>query len=254
MYFQGAQLLQPVASGVHLFGVAFTVAPAAIGTSRPTQTAFQDLNTPYSLIACGILVAKFNRYLPENFIGWIITTISFGIMSMLTVHSPKSWQIGFQIVSGIGLGLVYAAPTYPILAPLPITKSAHAIALFAFVRTFAQAFGVTIGSTILQNELRRQLPKTFLDQVPGQGAEIAYAVIPMVGTLEEPLRGQVRDAFAGSVAVIWKVMIGGSVAGFLCVFGMKEIKMAEVTDEDWGMADRRQPEGMAGTEVQGEKA
>lgn len=162
---------------------------------------------------------------------------------MITVSSPKGWQIGFQVVCGLGLGLIYAAPTYPVLAPLPITETAHALALFAFVRNLAQTFGVTIGSTILQNELSKKLPPAFLETVSSQGAEIAYAVIPVVGNLPEPLRMQVRVAFAESVQMIWKVMIGVSVVGFISIIGMKEIKMAEVTDQDWGLEERQAKEG-----------
>ncbi|KAG8973831.1 hypothetical protein FRB93_001660, partial [Tulasnella sp. JGI-2019a] len=187
VYFQASQLQKPIQSGVSLFGIAFTVAPAAI--------------------VCGILVAKFNRYIPQNLAGWAFTTLGFGLMSMITVSSPKGWQIGFQIVCGIGLGLIYAAPTFPVLAPLPTSETAHALALFAFVRNFAQTFGVTIGSTILQNELKKKLPPAFLETVSSRGAEIAYAVIPVVGSLQEPLQSQVRDAFAQSVQVIWRVMI-----------------------------------------------
>lgn len=187
-------------------------------------------------------VAAFGKYRPQNFLGWAWSLVGFGILTILTTDSPKSQQIGFQIVIGIGLGILYAAPQFPILAPLPITETAHALALFSFVRNFAQTFGVTIGSTILQNELKQRLPSAFLSQVSSQGAEVAYAIIPIVSTLPEPLKSQVRDAFAGSVAVIWRVMIGMSAVGFLFVFGLKELKMHEVTDEDWGIAERKKKE------------
>ncbi|KAG8851848.1 hypothetical protein FRB96_009032 [Tulasnella sp. 330] len=224
VYFQGAQLEKPIESGVSLFGIAFTVAPAAI--------------------ACGILVAKFNRYIPQNLAGWAFSMLGFGLMSMITASSPRGWQIGFQIVCGVGLGLLYAGPTFPVLAPLPTSEAAHALALFAFVRNFAQTFGVTIGSTILQNSLKQKLPAAFLETVSSQGAEIAYSIIPVVGSLPEPLQSQVRDAFAGSVQVIWRVMIGLSAAGLLCVLVMREVKMHEVTDKDWGLAERQaQAEG-----------
>ncbi|KAG9035122.1 hypothetical protein FRB95_011989 [Tulasnella sp. JGI-2019a] len=219
VYFQGAQLQWPVRAGVSLFGLAFTIAPAAV--------------------VCGFLVAKLNRYVPQNVAGWVLTTVGFGIMSMLTVSSPQGWQEGFQIILGIGLGFLFPGPTYPVLAAVPISESAHALALFTFVRNLAQTFGVTIGSTILQNELKRKLPPTFLETVSAEGAaEIAYSVIPVVGALPEPLKAQVRDAFAGSVQMIWRVMIGLSAAGLLAALAMQELKMHEATDEDWGMAER----------------
>ncbi len=48
---------------------------------------------------------------------------------------------------------------------------------------------MTIGSTILQNELKSRLPPDFSALFPG-GAEIAYAAIPALHGLEPELRAQ----------------------------------------------------------------
>lgn len=158
---------------------------------------------------------------------------------MVDLASPRSWQIGFQVVCSLGLGILYATTMFPVTAPIPITGTAHALALFTFVRSIAQTFSVTIGATILQNGLKKKLPAAFLAEYSSQGVQIAYSVIPVIPTLEESLRGQVRDAFADSLRVIWRVMIGISAVGLLCVLGMKEVKMHEVTDTDWGMTENR---------------
>lgn len=208
------------------------------------------MDTPHpdvrvNLPACGLVVAKYNVYKPQNYAGWIFTIIGFGLFSMVGLDSPPAWKIGFQFIGGFGLGINYAAPSFAVLAPIPITETAHAMALFAFVRSLSQSFGITVGSTILQSELQKKLSAAFLEHVgssPTKGAEIAYSVIPVVAGLPEPLRRQVREAFAESVQVIWRVMIGVSAVGLLCVFGMKEVKMHEVTDEDWGIAEQRSRE------------
>ena len=113
-------------------------------------------------------------------------------------------------------------------------RTAAALAFFAFCRSFAQTWGITIASTILQNELKKKLPDDFVDQFP-QGLEIAYAAIPLINGLQEPLRSQVRRAFAESMKVIWQTMIGISGAGLLTVFIMKEVPMHKVTDEKYGL-------------------
>ncbi|KAG8871885.1 hypothetical protein FRB97_008239, partial [Tulasnella sp. 331] len=207
--FQGARLKKPIQSGTSVFGLAITIAPSAV--------------------VCGVLVAKWNRYLPQNLAGWTLTTLGFGIMSMFMVSSPKSWQFGFQIALGVGLGFLFPGPTYPVLAAVPITETAHSLALFDFIRNLAQAFG-----------LRKQLPAAFLESVSASTGEIAYAMIPIVKTLPEPLRGQVQDAFSRSVQAIWKVMIGVSGAGFLCALAMKELKMHERTNEEWGVSEMKE--------------
>lgn len=56
---------------------------------------------------------------------------------------------------------------------------------------------------------------------------------------EEPLRSQVRAAFADSLKVVWQTCIG--VVGFCCVLSlfMKSLPLATTTDEEnWGLKDR----------------
>ncbi|KIO20426.1 hypothetical protein M407DRAFT_220692 [Tulasnella calospora MUT 4182] len=222
VYFQGTLMQGPVKSGVSLFGLAFTVTPAAV--------------------ACGATVAIFSIYRPQNAAGWALTTVGLGLLTLLKVDTPKAQWVGFQIIAGLGVGILYAAPTFPVLAPLPVRENAHALAFFTFVRSYSQTWGVTLGATILQNQLKIKLPKAFLDMFPAEGVEITYAAIPQIPGLPEPMGTEVREAFSSSLRVIWLTMIGLCALGLICVLGMKEIKMHEVTDEDWGIEERQRAE------------
>lgn len=120
------------------------------------------------------------------------------------------------------------------MAPLPVERNAAALAFFAFTRAFAQTWGITIASTILENELHKKLPASFVSQFPG-GLSIAYAAIPLIKDLPEPLRTQVRVAFADSMAVIWKTMIGICGLGLLSLLLLKEIPMNSEVDDKYGL-------------------
>lgn len=109
---------------------------------------------------------------------------------------------------------------------------------------------MAISASILQNELKSRLPAEFVAKFPS-GIEIAYAAIPVIHTLDEPLRTQVRVAFAESMAVVWKAMIGFSAAGFLTLFLLREVPMQKHTDETYGL----QASGRAsGEEEEGDAA
>ncbi|KAG8914321.1 hypothetical protein FRC00_014481 [Tulasnella sp. 408] len=174
--------------------------------------------------------------------GWVLTVVGLGLFTLLNVGTPKAQWVGFQIIEGVGLGILYAAPTFPILAPLPVSENAHALAFFAFVKSYSQTWGVTIGATILQNQLKTKLPAEFLDMFPSDGVEITYAAIPQIPGLPEPMRTEVRVAFARSLRVLWLAMIGICAVGLLSVLVMKEVKMHEVTDEGWGLEERNKTE------------
>ena len=70
-----------------------------------------------------------------------------------------------------------------------------------------------------------------------EGVSIAYSSIPVINSLEEPLRTQVREAFAQSIAVIWKVNIGIAGLGFLSSLAMKGLTLHTEVDDKWGLED-----------------
>ncbi|KAF8514423.1 iron permease [Hysterangium stoloniferum] len=214
VYFQACKGVSPLQSGIDMLPYSFSVAPFAI-VAGGTATAF-------------------NRYKPQNIIAWVFITVGMGLQSTLHVNSAVRNWVGFQIVAGIGFGMLFTATTFPILAPLHVRDNANALSLFIFIRSFFQAWGITIGATVLQNELLSRLPQDFLSSLP-QGIEISYAAIPQINGLAEPLRGQVRAAFADSLDVLWEVMIAIAGVGLLSSFFMKEMPLQDVTDETWGL-------------------
>ncbi|KAF7330813.1 MFS domain-containing protein [Mycena venus] len=194
------------------------------------------ITAPFALVA-GVIVTIVQKYRAVNFFGWIFAIIGFGLFSTLKEDSSVGKWVGYQVVTAIGTGILFAAPVFPLLAPLPTSRSASALALFAFTRSFFQTWGITISSTILQNMLEKKLPADFVSQFPA-GFEIAYAAIPAIKHLEEPLKKQVQAAFASSMSVIWKTMIGISGLGLLLSFLMAELPMGNTVDENYGLQEK----------------
>jgi len=221
VYFQACLNALPIRSGVDGLPNAFLVAPFAF--------------------VCGVWIKVTHHYRIPNSVGWILTIVGFGLLSLLKGNSTTGQWVGYQILVSIGTGLIFGGPLFPILAPLPISSSAYAVAFFQFLRTFANTWGITISSTILQNELKKKLPEAFLAQFP-DGAEIVYAAIPQIRSLPEPLQSQVQAAFADSLAVVWQVMTGISGLGVLSLLLMKDIPMGSVTDDTYGLDLKKKEE------------
>jgi hypothetical protein len=93
-------------------------------------------------------------------------------------------------------------------------------------------WGVTIGNTVLQNELAKRLPASL-----SQSGEnmIMFALIPELPMLSPELRFEVQAAFASSLAVLWQVLIGISGAGLLASLFMKGLPLHNTLDEDWAI-------------------
>ncbi|KAJ8481491.1 hypothetical protein ONZ51_g5965 [Trametes cubensis] len=216
VYFQATKGASAVGSGVDLFPLCLTI--------------------PAFAIATGLSVQIIDRYRPQNYIGWAFIIVGFGVLGILDENSSRAAYIGSQVPLGVGLGIIWISTQFPILAPLPYSNSAHALAFFTFMRCFAQSWGIVVGGTILQNELLKNLPDAFRAQFPG-GVQIAYAVIPAISSLPATLKDEVRAVFARATRLIWQVMIGVSGAGLLSVFLMREEKLRQDMDEQWGLRE-----------------
>jgi hypothetical protein len=84
----------------------------------------------------GIAVKKTGNYSIPMYIGWMLTIIGAGLLTTLRADSSLAKSVGFQIVIGGGVGIVYVATLFPILASIPVTQSAPAMALYIFSRNF----------------------------------------------------------------------------------------------------------------------
>ncbi|KAI0341072.1 iron permease [Trametopsis cervina] len=211
-YYQACKGASPTRSGVEFFGLAMTIGPM--------------------LIITGVTIARSQRYRPQLWLAWVLYLIAMGTMSTLHADTPLGKTIGYPVFMGVGGGILYAGTYFPVLAALPVTANAHALAFFAFCRYFAGVWGVTIGTAVLQTQLTKRLPSDFTSQFP-QGVAIAYSIIPGIPELPEELQGQVREAFAESIAVIWQVMIGISGIGLLASLFMKGLPLHTYTDAAW---------------------
>ncbi|KAJ7250496.1 major facilitator superfamily domain-containing protein [Mycena haematopus] len=190
VYFQACMDASPIASGVDIFGIAFST----------------------------------RQYRPQIWLSWSLVIVGLGI--------SRAKAIGFQLISGAGLGMMTAAVFFPILAPLPVESNAHAIALYTFFRNFSNILAVTVGASVLQNELGKRLPPAFSGQFPG-GTPTAYSIIPLIRTLPEPLKGQIQVAFADSLRVVWQVLLGVSGAGLLVSLAMEGLPLHTSVDKKW---------------------
>ncbi|GAA6035590.1 hypothetical protein JCM8097_004917 [Rhodosporidiobolus ruineniae] len=224
VYFQATKGASAIRSGIDLFPVSFIVAPFAI--------------------VVGISVTVTGHYKIQNHIGWTFLTLGMGLMTILKWDSSTVMWVFFTIIPTIGAGLLYAATNFPVLAPLKPAQQPHAMAFYGFIRSFGQVFGIAIGSTVLQNQLAKKLPADFAAQF-GEG-EIAFAAIPYIKGLAEPLRTLVRAAFADSLRTIWQVCIGVAGLGFLLSLGIQQMSLATETDqENWGLKEKEKKEVVA---------
>ena len=106
---------------------------------------------------------------------------------------------------------------------------------------FTQIWGVTIGSAVLQNELSKTLPPSFIQSIPqgtGTAVPTLYAFIPDFSTLPPHIRSEVQDAFTNSLVVLWQVLTAVYAVGGVASSFMRGFVLSHSFDEAWAMRER----------------
>ncbi|KAI0791749.1 iron permease [Abortiporus biennis] len=216
-YYQACFDASPIRAGVLLLPVS-----ASIG---------------FFIIISGASVAITKIYRPQLWFGWITLIISAGVISTLKWDTPIPKAIGLPFLIAIGGGIVFPNALFPVLAPLPVSENAHALALFSFFRSFASVWCITIGSTILNNQLGKKLSPEILSNFPG-GASGVFSSIPIIAMLPTEAQIQVKVAFAEATSVIWETMAGIAGLGFLISLIMKGLPLHTGVDDRWGVEEQ----------------
>ncbi|KAF8591602.1 hypothetical protein K439DRAFT_1626972 [Ramaria rubella] len=154
VYFQAVKEHSPVKSGIDMLEISLTIAPI--------------------VIIPGMSVAIFNRSCIQNYINWVVSIVSFAVLSLINADTHNPRIAGLQLPAAVGVGILYVTIMFPVLAPLGVSKNAHALTSFIFVHTFSYTFGITISSTVMQNELEQRLPPLHRALPPTPGPRIRH--------------------------------------------------------------------------------
>jgi hypothetical protein len=82
----------------------------AVFLASPLQSAIYSipselLISPFSFLN-GIVVLKAKRYLPGNYVGWVLVIIGFGVMSTVGGDTSLAVRVISQIIIASGTGIV----------------------------------------------------------------------------------------------------------------------------------------------------
>ena len=153
--------------------------------------------------------------------GWALTTLGSGLLYLLDVNTSTVAWIFLNLVSGVGMGILFPAMGFAIQAATDNQKDlAFAVALFSFFRAFGQAIGVAIGGTIFQNQMKQKLLSYPLlaPQATAYSADASALVQIIKGMAQGEARQQLVQAYADSLKTVWAVMCGFAGVALLVSF------------------------------------
>ncbi|KAI5468040.1 major facilitator superfamily domain-containing protein [Mariannaea sp. PMI_226] len=202
LYFQAVLLASPLKSGVYLLPFILSITLIAAAT--------------------GAYIQLTGKYLGAVHVGLAIMTLGTALLVNLSLDMNWARMVGFQLVSGIGVGMNFEGPLLAVQTVVPSEDVAAATTAMSFVRTIATAISVVIGGVLFQNEFKKQT-QILIDHLGPDLARLfngasASAHVNIIKTLPPEAQLVVRNAFFETLKKMWIMYAAVSGLGLLLGF------------------------------------
>ena len=222
VYFQAVKLSSPTRSGVQIFPIATTIAPAAA--------------------IAGVLVTLYGRYRIFHYLGWTLMSLGCGLFVLLKPGSSTGAWVSCQLLFGLGNGMVYNTMIPPLLASLGPGLIATATATWSFSRAFGSIWGIAIPSAIFNSRIDslvatriRSLDAQLATELSNGGA-YQRATASFVRGLSDNIRPIVIGVYSDALQTVWGVSIAFVVIGLPLSLFIKGYDLSNVMGEnEYGM-------------------
>ncbi|KAK5109795.1 hypothetical protein LTR62_006528 [Meristemomyces frigidus] len=224
LYFQSIKGASPIMSAIDLFPGTLTVAPTAI--------------------IVGLTTAKLGSYRWAIWSGWVLVTIGMATRVVLHVHtSVPAWVI-VNLISGIGLGMLYPSLTLAIQAAIPNKDQAYGVSLFTFFRAAGQCIGIAAGGTIFQNSLKQQILRhPIIAMHAEEWAGNASALVELIKQMPSGVaKDELLESFARALVVVWLVMTALSVVGLVSSLFTQHFDLDRELETEQGLRSKEKVE------------
>lgn len=225
LYFQSAKATSALRSGVLL--VPLIVMTAAFG------------------VLTGILIHRTGRYRELIWIGTVFLTAGYGSFIALTPTTPIGAIVGFQLLAGIGAGLLFEPSLVALQAFSEQDDVATATSTFAFIRSLAISVSIILGGVVFQNSMDLRsgdlrdagLSPELVEALSGRHAA---ANVMLTHTITDSQQNMaVKDAFAWSMRNMWIMCTALSFLGVVSGVFVKQKKLSkEHTETVTGLKEK----------------
>jgi MFS family permease len=193
---------------------------------------------PFAIMG-GVLLSKTGRYKPLHFFAFIPMTVAFGLFSTLDKGSSNAAWICYQLLCSVGAGCLAGITLPAVQAPLDESDVATATGLWSFVRGFGAIWGVTIPSTVFNNECAKHastVSDAALARMLSGGKAYEVATQKFLNSIDNPtLRAEVVHVFTQAMHTVWYVGLAFAGLGLVVTLFEKEVKLREDLKTEFGM-------------------
>ncbi|KAJ7470927.1 major facilitator superfamily domain-containing protein [Mycena latifolia] len=107
----------------------------------------------------GLIVTATGRYRELILAGWAIWAVGLGLMATLNEHSSVGQQIGYSLLTGVGVGQTFQPSLVAVQGALERKDMAVVTAMRSFARNIGGTIGLAITGTIVNGILENYVSK-----------------------------------------------------------------------------------------------
>ncbi|MCJ1379800.1 hypothetical protein MMC17_002903 [Xylographa soralifera] len=177
------------------------------------------LSNVFFVIASGIATSVLGYYTPFLILGAVVGIVGSALISTWQVDARAGQWIGYQILTGAGLGLTLQQPNIAAQTVLRKDQVAIGISLLNFIQLLGGTIFVTVCQNLLENELimglTGKIPNFDPASIANQGATSLRQLVPAD---KLPL---VLDVYNDSLRSVWYVALALSCLVFIGSLGLE---------------------------------
>ncbi|KAJ4163195.1 hypothetical protein LMH87_004938 [Akanthomyces muscarius] len=191
------------------------------------------LSNVFSVVAGGVLVSRLGYFTPFAIAGSAVLVAGGALITTWTADISTGKWIGYQIFTGVGLGMCLQQPAIAIQAVLKEDEISIGTSALNFAVFLGGSILVTVSQTLFEHQLVRKLIKIVpsLDpaRLTGSGAANLKDLVPSAQQ-EEAL-----SAYNDSMRAIWYLALTLAAVTFCASFGLEwksiKAKPSELTSD-----------------------
>ncbi|KAJ5977392.1 hypothetical protein N7501_000734 [Penicillium viridicatum] len=190
--------------------------------------------TAISSTGSGLVVHWIGRYRESILFGWIIWAVGLGLFSTLDQHSGLGKQIGYGILTGVGVGNTLQPSLIAVQAGVERRDMAVVTSFRNFVRNLGGTLGLAIAGTIINNIVSSSISVLNLDE--SQSRSLLSSPQNYLSKLSAEDAEHVRDVLTPAYQKGFRIIfiVGASLATFaffLAVWLMPQVGLNRADDQ-----------------------
>ncbi|KAM3065293.1 hypothetical protein ACMFMF_011231 [Clarireedia jacksonii] len=189
-----------------------------------------------SSIIVGGLITAFGQYVPLQIAGMVLFSIGAGLCTTLDLHTPMAKWFGYQVLTGLGVGVGFQGAIVVVQAVLPLDDIPVATAMVSFFQTLSGSLFVAVAQSLFQHGITNRIQKEAPELDPHiflqGGATQIRPILAKIGATDK-LHVVLQGYVDGLTHAFW-ITTACAIAGLLVCCGL-----------DWKSVKDKKYEGSA---------